>query len=96
MKKVFKLIDPKKAPARQVDYVKHEIRKYIARERRRALPERADYWDFDCAIGVDQNTTNKIHIDDVNKNIDAIVALEAESFYIEVLVKEGYRNKKDN
>jgi hypothetical protein len=33
MKKVFKLTDPKKAPARQVDTVKHEINKYIARER---------------------------------------------------------------
>lgn len=94
MKKVFKLTDPKKAPARQVDYVKHEIKKYIARERRKTLPERVDYWDFDCAIGTDEKSTNKIHIDDINKNIDALVAKDAESFYIEVLIKEGYRNKK--
>lgn len=95
MKKVFKLTDPKKAPARQVDAVKHEIKKYIARERRKTLPERVDYWDFDCKIGIDQNSAETIHIDDINKNIDVIVANNAESFYIEVLAKEGYRNKKD-
>ena len=94
MKKVFKLTDSKRAPARQVDYVKHEIKKYIARERRKTLPERVDYWDFDCVIGADEKSTNKIHVDDINKNIDALVAKDAESFYIEVLIKEGYRNKK--
>lgn len=95
MKKLFKLTDPKKAPARQVDAVKHEIKKYIARERRKTLPERVDYWDFDCKIGVDANKLETIHIDDINKNIDRIVADSAESFYIEVLAKAGYRNKKD-
>lgn len=95
MKKIFKLTDPKKAAARQVDSVKHEIKKYIARERRKTLPERVDFWDFDCRFGKDSSSAESIHIDDINKKIDAIVLEEADSFYIEVLAKEGYRNKKD-
>jgi hypothetical protein len=47
MKRDFKLTDPKKAPARKVDAVKFEIKKYLARERRKAPKEGADYWDFD-------------------------------------------------
>ncbi len=94
MKKQFKLTDPKKAPARQVDYVKHEISKYIARERRRDLEEGSDFWDFDCRLGADLNSATSVHVADINKGIDKIVSDSAESFYIEVLRKPGYRTKK--
>ena len=94
MKKSFKLTDPKKAPARQVDYVKHEISKYIARERRKTLKEGVDFWDFDCKIGTDSDDAANIHVAEINKSIDKIVAQGSEQFYIEVLVKPGHRSKK--
>jgi hypothetical protein len=95
MKKEFKLTDPKKAPARQVDYVKHEISKYIARERRKPLQDKADYWDFDCKLGNDRPSAYVIHVAEINKGIDRLVAQGAEVFYIEILAKPGYRAKKD-
>ncbi len=94
MKKDFKLTDPKKAPARQVDYVKHEISKYIARERRKPLKDGVDFWDFDCKIGQDQETAEVIHVAEINKGIDKIVLQNFEQFYIEVLSKPGRRTKK--
>ncbi len=94
MKKVFKLTDPKKAPARQVDYVKHEISKYIARERRKPLSTNVDFWDFDCKIGTDAESSEVIHVAEINKSIDKIVIGNAESFYLEVLAKPGRRTKK--
>lgn len=94
MKKTFKLIDPKKAPARQVDFVKHEISKYIARERRKSLPTGVDYWDFDCKIGSDVDSSDAIHVAEINKGIDRIVAQGSESFYIEILAKPARRMKK--
>jgi hypothetical protein len=94
MKKVFKLTDPKKAPARQVDYVKHEISKYIARERRKPLDTGVDYWDFDCKIGSDIESAEVIHVAEINKSIDHIVTKNSDEFYIEVLVKPARRNKK--
>jgi len=94
MKKVFKLTDPKKAPARQVDFVKHEISKYIARERRKPLTDKADYWDFDCKLGKELISAYVIHVAEINKGIDKLVAQGAESFYIEVLAKPAYRTKK--
>lgn len=94
MKKDFKLTDPKKAPARQVDYVKHEISKYIARERRKPLKEKVDYWDFDCKLGQDKESAAEIHVAEINKGIDKLVAQGSEHFYLEILAKPGYRSKK--
>jgi hypothetical protein len=94
MKKVFKLTDPKKAPARQVDSVKHEIKKYLARERRKTPKEGADYWDFDCKIGKGKESAADIHVADINKGIDKIVNENSEEFYIEIAAKPGFRAKK--
>lgn len=94
MKKQFNLTDPKKAPARQVDYVKHEISKYLARERRKTLKEGSDYWDFDCKIGSDIESAEVIHVAEINKGIDRVVAQGFDHFYIEILAKPGYRTKK--
>jgi hypothetical protein len=94
MKKAFKLTDPRKAPARQVDFVKHEISKYLARERRKTPKEGADYWDFDCKIGKDKDSAADIHVAEINKGIDKVVAEGAEEFYIEVLAKPGFKAKK--
>lgn len=94
MKRDFKLTDPKKAPARQVDYVKHEISKYIARERRKPLATGVDFWDFDCKIGKDEDSAEVIHVAEINKSIDKIVIAGSEMFYIEILAKPGRRTKK--
>jgi hypothetical protein len=93
MKKEFKLTDPKKAPARQVDAVKHEINKYIARERKKKVTEGVDYWDFDCKFGKDQTTAAVIHVSEINKSIDKEVLDESESIYIEIVAKPGHRAK---
>jgi hypothetical protein len=94
MKKEFKLTDLKKAPARQVDAVKHEISKYLARERRKKFQEGSDYWDFDCKLGKDKDSATEIHVAEINKGIDRVVSEQAEKFYIEILAKPGFRKKK--
>lgn len=96
MKKVFKITESKIAPARQVDAIKHEINKYIARERRKKLPEAVDFWDFDCKIGADAVSAKVIHLSEINKSIDAIIAENVESFYLEILAKAGRRLKKNS
>lgn len=94
MRKSFNLSAPNKTPERQVDSVKHEIKKYITREQRKSVPEGVDFWDFDCKFGDDSNTAEVIHVSEINKKIDAIVALNKEIFYIEILAKPGHRTNK--
>ena len=95
MKKEFKLTDPKLAPARQVDAVKHEINKYIARERRKTLSYGVDFWDFDCKFGNTKEDLKEIHLSEINKSIDLQVSSGNESFYIEIIAKAGRRSGKN-
>ena len=94
MKKTFQLTAPNKKPERQCDSVKFEIRKYIARERRKKLPDGVDYWDFDCRIGQTESDAQVIHVETINKNIDELSKANKTSFYMEILAKPGIRKKR--
>ena len=94
MKKTFKLTHPKLQLARLVESIKHEVKKYIKRERRRDLPEGADYWDFDCRFGADAESSVEIHMTEINKSIDWAESEKLETFYLEIMVKPCVRNKR--
>ena len=94
MKKTFKLTHPKIKVPRLVEAIKHEVRKYLRRERRKNLPEDADYWDFGCRFGVDEASSDVIHVSDIDKFIDQAESKQLESFYLEILAKPGCRSKK--
>jgi hypothetical protein len=53
VKKTFQLRPEGKHPDRVLDATKHEIRKYLKRERRRDLPEGVDFWDFRLQVWLD-------------------------------------------
>lgn len=95
MKKNFSLTSPKHKPDRQVEFVKHEINKYISRERRKTLPDGVDFWDFNCRCGVDEGSAVMTHVSEIGKQIDKAAASSAASVYIEILAKPGTRNKRD-
>jgi hypothetical protein len=94
MKKNFKLTNPKIAPERQVDAVKHEIKKYLTRERNKKTTEGVDFWDFDCKFGGDDQSTEVIQVSEINKSIDGQVASKKESFYLEILAKAGHKTAR--
>lgn len=94
MKKTFKLSHPKLALPRHVEAIKHEVKKYVRRERNKVLPENADYWDFDCRFGADDASSQVIHLSEINKYIDEAESNKVESFYLEILAKPGHRNPK--
>lgn len=89
MKKTFNLVHPKIKVARMVDSVKHEIKKYLKRERNKSLPEDAGYWDFDCRFGPTEENTSSLHVTEINKHIDQAEADGLTSFYVEILAKAG-------
>ncbi len=94
MKKNFSLTAPNKTPERQVDSVKHEIKKYIQREQRKSVPAGVDFWDFDCKIGETPEESAVIHVSEINKKIDLMVIDNKEQFFLEVMAKSGHRTKK--
>lgn len=82
MKKHFSILSKNKQPARQVDAIKHEIKKYIARERRKDLPESFDYWDFKCLMGVAETSVEEVHLSKINSRIDELVEKGNKEFYL--------------
>ena len=94
MKKTFQLAVEGKNRDRVLDAVKHEIRKYLKRERRRAVPEGADYWDFDCRFGKTEATAEVVHLSAITALVDAVAQEGGDSFYIEILAKPGHRKAR--
>ena len=94
MKKTFKLTHPKIKVARLAEAIKHEVKKYIKRERNKQLPEGVDFWDFDCKFGPTAENSEVIHLSEINKCIDKAEEQQLESFYLEILVKPGSQNEK--
>jgi hypothetical protein len=92
MRKTFVLTHEKIKVARMVDAAKHDVKKYLKRERNKKLPEGADFWDFDCRFGLTQEQASPITLSQINKSIDEAEAQQVESFYLEILAKPGHRS----
>ncbi|PUE19758.1 hypothetical protein B9Z38_02105 [Limnohabitans sp. MMS-10A-160] len=91
MKKNFPLQAEGKHPDRVLEAVKHEIRKYFKRERNRAVPKGADFWDFDCKVGLTEDTADMVRVSAVIEAVDAAAKSGAASVYVEILSKHGVR-----
>jgi hypothetical protein len=94
MKKTFPLVVPAQQPKQVLDAIKHELRKYLKRERRKALPEGVDFWDFDCRVGKGDAAPEPKHSGDVEKAIEDAAKEGCPSVYVEILAKPGHRVKK--
>jgi len=96
MKKTFKLTHPKIKYARLVERVKNEVRKYLKRERKKELPEGADFWDFDCKFGDTEDLAKGIHLSEIDRCINDVEERRLQSFYVEILAKPGHRTKQSD
>ncbi len=94
MKKTFKLSHPKIKYPRMVESAKHEAKKYLKRERNKALPEGADFWDFDCKYGANEADAQVIHVSEINQYISQAETEQLESFYLEILAKPAKRTPR--
>lgn len=90
MRKNYPLRPEGKHPDRVLDAVKHDIRKYMKRERRTPPPEGADFWDFDCRLGLDQDSAEPLHVAELMPRLDALAKAGAASCYVELLAKPGH------
>lgn len=94
MRKTFQLHIEGKHPERVLEATKHDIRKYVKRQRRVPLPEGVDFWDFDCKFGPSAEQAEVIHFATLTEHIDALVQAGGTAFYLELLAKNGVRTAK--
>ena len=91
MRKTFQLQIEGKHPDRLLEAIKHELRKYMKRERSRPLPEGVDYWDFDCQFGPSQEEDTPIGVGGIIAAVDTLAKEGGSQFYVEILVCHGKR-----
>ena len=94
MRKTYLLNIEGKNRDRLLDASKHDIRKYVKRERSRPLPEGVDYWDFECRFGSNEATAAPVHFATLMGLIDSVASEGGEQFYVEVVTRHGLRTAK--
>ena len=87
MKKTYKLDHPKIKVPRLVDSVKHDIRKFLKKERKKPLPSGAKYWGFDCKFGQSEETAVEVNVSSLTKYIDELVGNNIMTIYVEITAK---------
>lgn len=95
MRKTFPLHIDGRHPDRVLEAVKHEIRKYIKRERRRELPEGADFWDFDCRVGADKEAAEVVHLAALTDSINRLAEAGSAQLYVEILARAAHRTVRN-
>ncbi len=94
MRKTYPLRAEGKHPDRVLDAVKHDIRKYLKRERRRELPQGSDFWDFDCKFGLTAESAAPAHLATVIPQLDAAARDGATAVYVEILARAATRKAR--
>lgn len=95
MKKTFKLHVEGKNSDRLLDAIKHEVRKYVKREKRKTLPYGANYWAFDCKFGVTAELAEALHLGEITKQMDVIAKAGSDSFYVEIIARAAVRTPRE-
>ena len=94
MKKTFKLNIEGKHPERLLEAIKHEVRKYVKRERRKTLPAGTNYWAFDCRFGETEAEAQEVRLANIIGLMDEVKAAGGESFYVEILARAAQRQPR--
>ena len=91
MKKIFELTHPKIKPARMIEAVRRDVKKYLKRENRKSLPDDFDCWVFDCKFGPSEDKAEVILSSEISKCISEAEAEKIKSFYLEILARPGHK-----
>ena len=94
MRKTYPLQIDGRHPDRVLEAVKHDVHKYLKRERRRDLPEGVDFWDFDCKVGDSKDGAEVVHLSALIGSIDGVAKAQATQVYVEVLATHGKRKPR--
>jgi hypothetical protein len=94
MRKTYPLHMEGRHPDRVLDAIKHDVRKYLKRERRRPLPAEVDFWDFQCKFGLDAQAALPVHLSEVIPSIDAAAKAQATQVYVEIITSHGKRKPR--
>ena len=91
MKKTFPLQATGKEDARVRDKIRHELNKYVRRERNKPLPAGFDQWNMECKVGVTEAAANVLPLKEVGNAIDKIAADGGKEVFVEIVAMAAMR-----
>lgn len=91
MKKIFQLQAENKNSDRLVEAIKHDIRKYIKRERSKKLPKDFGFWDFECRFGQTSDTAKSLHSAELTAALDTANSEKWTECYVEIIAKPAQK-----
>ena len=91
MKRTFPLTAPGKDDARVRDKIRHELNKYVRRERQKKLPEGFKRWAFDCRIGRDAASAETRPLKEIGAALDSFAQAGATEVYVEIIARPDVR-----
>ena len=95
MKKTFPLHHTAKADPSVLEGIKHDLHKYLKRERRKTPPEGFDFWAFDCRIGADPASAVATPLKELVPTLDRLAQTGGmEEVYIEILATPAKRPER--
>ena len=92
LKKIFSLQSETKHPDRVIEAIKHEIRKYLKRERTKKLPAGSPFWIFECRVGKSAQSTNEVLAQELLASLDTAHAEKWAEFYVEIIAKPAKKS----
>ncbi len=95
MKKIFHLQQENKNPERLLESIKHEIRKYLKRERSKKLPEKAVFWDFTCRFGQTSDNAESLSASEIIAALDKAKDANWDQCYVEIIANASYKAKTE-
>lgn len=87
MKKIFRIQEENKNSDRAIDAIKHELRKYLKRERNKKLPEGSPFWIFECRIGESEEHAKEVLVQELIAAIDTAHTEKWSTCYVEIVAK---------
>lgn len=84
MKKTFPLHVAGKDDARVVEAIKRDVRRYVKRERAKALPAETTRWTFECRVGPNESAAEAVPLKDVSRAIDAAATAGSPAVFVEI------------
>lgn len=91
MKKTFPLHATGKDDARVRDKIRHEVSKYVRRERKKELPEGYDRWEFNCRAGASAATAEARSLPEIASLVDRVAETGAAEIYLEIIAVPAHR-----
>ena len=91
MKKIFNIQEENKNSERLVEAIKHDIRKYIKRERSKKLPKDFGFWDFECRFGQTSESAVSVHSAQLSVELDKALGDKWDACYVEIIAKPAQK-----